>query len=87
MPRTNFSRRKDQLRDLVELVDRYRRIEDINKEELAKRLGCSAMTLRSRLKFDPERFTIGQLWDLAGILHIPEDEINKALCAGTKKRY
>lgn len=87
MPRTSFSWRQDRLRDLASLIDRYRRIEDINKEELAKRLGCSPMTLRSRLKFDPEQFTIGQLWDLAGILHIPEEEINTALCAGTKKRY
>ena len=81
----NF-KRQDQLRDLADLIDRYRRFEDMTKEELAKRIGCSAMTLRSRLKFEPERFTIGQLWDISRILRIPEDEMNRTLCAGTRKR-
>ena len=86
MPRTSFSWRQDRLRDLASLIDRYRRIEDINKEELAKRLVMSPATLADRFKRHPGKWTIAQLWTATAVLHIPAEEIDKALCAGTKRR-
>ena len=38
MPRTHFTLEGDRLRDLSKLIDRYRRIEELTREELAKRL-------------------------------------------------
>lgn len=86
MPRTHFTLEGDRLRDLSKLIDRYRRIEELTREELAKRLAMSPTTLADRFKRHPGKWTIAQLWTAAAVLHIPAEEINKALCAGTKRR-
>ena len=86
MPRTHFTLEADRLRDLSKLIDRYRRIEDMTKDELARRLNMNHQTLADRLKQHPGKWTIAQLWTAAAVLHIPAEEIDKALCAGTKRR-
>ena len=62
---------------------------DIGKwksKELAKRLAMSPTTLADRFKRHPWKWTIAQLWTATAVLHIPAEEIDKALCAGTKRR-
>lgn len=86
MPRTNFSREQDALRDVAALIDKYRRVEDMTRQELAERLGISYGTLLSRLRQTQGSFTILQPWRAATVLRIPEDEINAVLTAGTRKR-
>ena len=46
----------------------------------------SPTTLADRFKRHPGKWTIAQLWTAAAVLHIPAEEIDKALCAGTKRR-
>ena len=86
MPRTHFTLEADRLRDLSKLIDRYRRIEELTREELAKWLVMSHTTLAVRLKRHPGKWTIAHLWTAAAVLHILAEEIDKALCAGTKRR-
>lgn len=86
MPRTHFTLEADRMRDISKLIDRYRRVEDMTKEDLAKQMRMSPATLADRIKRTPGKWTVGQLWSAAKILHIPKDEIDQAICAGTGAR-
>lgn len=85
MPRLKPSRADARRAEVEGLICRGMVQQGLTYAVLAKRLGVTSVTLKSR-RAEPETFTVGEIRKLSKILGIPEREFAECLfCVGNLK--